>query len=420
MTKQFSFFKKENRGLIIVGIGAAFYFYECILRVAPSVNSNEIINHFGLHAGNFSNLFAIYYYAYMPMQLLVGILVDRYGIHKLLTLASFFCTIGSYLFICSDLLWVAQIGRLLVGFGSSFAFVSVLKLASLWIEKEKISTVSGSIMSIGMIGASLGDMTVSTISKNFGWQYGQYFLIFIGVIITLAIHFKVKEKSELQIREICFGQIFENFKELVKNKLIWINGLIGCLMWLPLAIFAEAWGVKYLQDVHGFSNMLATDAVSTIFWGWAIGGPVFGLLSDRVKNRTLILSVCSLITAGIFLVITQITHPSFFFTCCALFLFGFFNSTQVLVFSLCKIISSNKYAGSTLSFTNMLVMTSGLIQPLTGLIIYYLIKNNHHIYSGYTNEVFLKAFLIIPISLLIAAVFSLYLKVSMSAKVQSP
>lgn len=83
-------------GGVICTIGAFFYCYEFILRILPGVLQDELRMAFGnLSATAFGQIAALYYFAYSPMQLPVGILMDRFGPRYLLTLACLCCTLGS-------------------------------------------------------------------------------------------------------------------------------------------------------------------------------------------------------------------------------------------------------------------------------------------------------------------------------------
>jgi len=125
----------ENRrnyaliGWLICGLGALFYSYEYLLRIAPSAMETALREHFNLSATGFGHISSIYYYAYVPMQLPVGIMMDRYGPRRLLTFACMVCVIGTFLFTGTTSFWVAASGRFLVGLGSAFGY---LKISSLW------------------------------------------------------------------------------------------------------------------------------------------------------------------------------------------------------------------------------------------------------------------------------------------------
>src|SRR5437899_1255372 len=108
---------------LICALGALYYSYEYLLRISPSVMELPLRHHFNLSATGFGLLSAFYYYAYVPLQIPVGILLDRYGPRILLTFACFICVLGTFLFAGTQVFWIAASGRFLVGFGSAFAFV---------------------------------------------------------------------------------------------------------------------------------------------------------------------------------------------------------------------------------------------------------------------------------------------------------
>src|ERR1044072_4329198 len=131
MIKSISNSKSQTRfGILVCAVGAFFYCYEFVLRIIPGALQSELSAAFGhISATTFGQLSAFYYFAYSPMQLPVGMLMDRYGPHKLLTFACLCCTIGSWMFTDVSSMLIAGCGRFLVGFGSAFAFVGVLSLA---------------------------------------------------------------------------------------------------------------------------------------------------------------------------------------------------------------------------------------------------------------------------------------------------
>ena len=83
---------------IMCSIGALFYIYEYLLRVAPSVMTDDLMASFHIGAAALGNMVACYYYIYVPMQLVVGVLMDRFGPRRLFTVAGLACAMG--LFFC--------------------------------------------------------------------------------------------------------------------------------------------------------------------------------------------------------------------------------------------------------------------------------------------------------------------------------
>jgi MFS family permease len=54
------------------------------------------------------------------------------------------------------------------------------------------------------------------------------------------------------------------------------------LFFFPTTIFDMIWGVRFLQEAHGFDY---ASAVMRSSMGWIIGCPLLGLLSDRLGRR---------------------------------------------------------------------------------------------------------------------------------------
>ena len=170
----------------VITVGALFYCYEFVLRIIPGALQSELSAAFGhISASSIGVLSAFYYFAYSPMQLPVGVLMDRFGPRRLLIFACFCCTLGSWMFTFTNIIWLAGAGRFLVGFGSSFAFVGVLTLTVNWLPKKYFSLLVGLITTLGMLGLVYGEVKITSIALNFGWDHVLYLMVVIGAILTL-------------------------------------------------------------------------------------------------------------------------------------------------------------------------------------------------------------------------------------------
>jgi MFS family permease len=404
--------KRENRNIgpylpwLMVFAATMFYCYESLLRVAPSVMRLEIMHNYKIDAGTFSSLIAFYYYIYAPMQLFVGVLMDRYGPRLLLTMAAFACSIGTYAFVATEVLVIGEIGRLLIGFGSAFAFVGVLKIASLWLPENKFALISGITMALGMVGGLLGDTAVTSLVTYEGWKLASVHAAIVGLLIMLFLFIVIRDNRDMpnddtDSENSSFEEVLSGLWSLLKSPQSWVVGIVGCLMWFPISIYAEAWGVGHLQDVLGYTREDSSHAVALIFLGMACGGPLAGLISDYIKQRKLVIFTGAALTFVISSAIIYMPGLSKNAVLVLSFLFGFFNAPQVLVFPMAKEISDKHAVGSALAVTNMFVMMAGVIQPVTGYLLRYMgpssIVNGAPIYGMGAYQV---ALAIIPISLL--------------------
>lgn len=364
-----SLLKKHHKGIFICLLGALFYCYEYLLRIIPGVMQTELREAYGhLSAGAFGTLTAYYYFAYTPMQLPAGIMMDRMGPHKLLSVACFLCAFGSFLFTDVSNFNVAAMGRFLVGFGSAFAFVGVLKLANSWLPKRYLSVVAGMVTTLGMVGAIVGQVGMTYVVETQGYQYVLWFSAFIGLFFTaLLLLFLRDNHKETDAHSIPVSIFLRQVLEVIVSSQIWLIGLIGSLLYLSLSLFAEVWGKSYLMAAHHLSSTLASESVSAVFLGWAIGGPVVGFLSERTNRPLNIIFVGALGATFMISVVLFVPHLSFLALCLLLFLYGLFCSSEVLVFVLARDAARPHLVGTVLAVVNMIIMIGGVIfQPVVG------------------------------------------------------
>ena len=403
---------KGIKAWVMFGLALVFYSYESMLRVSPSIMSHDLMTDFDITAAGLSNLAAYYYYIYAPMLLLVGLLMDRFGPRVLLSIATLVCTIGAFSMGYAETIMAAKFGRFMIGFGSSFAFVGVLKLAANWLPKSMIAIAAGITMAVGMIGGFFCDSVLPHWVAQYGWRAttlgSAWFGLVLFVLLIIVLRDSTGVKSPRAKVAESMREVFGNMFSILRDRNLWVNGMIGCMMWLPIAIYAETWGNGYLVDVRGFNPEQASSINSWVFIGWAVGGPMLGYLSDYFKRRKLLLSLGSLVSAAMFVLFFSV-HFNPFFMGFILFLAGLAGSTQVLVFAVSRDNVPSVASGSAAAFTNLLVMLAGIIQPLSGYIM-DIVQDRGLSVHHYSPESYSAALALVPIALLISCFLSLLIK----------
>lgn len=413
-------------GWLICGLGAIYYSYEYLLRISPSVMEPSIRAHFNLSATGFGVLSAFYYYAYVPLQVPVGVLLDRYGPRRLITFACLVCVTGTFLFASTNLFWVAALGRLLVGFGSAFAFVGVLKLATIWLPEDKLALVSGLAAALGTIGAMVGDNLLGVFVSKMGWRttvnLTAYFGLFLSILLWLGIRDGKSEKSFGGGTINSFNKSLVDLGIIIRNKQIWINGAIGCLVYLPTTVFAELWGIPYLKHAHNLTPAGADFANSLLFLGFTIGAPSMGFISDKIKRRKLPLLIGTAGAAIVMMVVLYMPNLNQMSINVLMFILGILYSVQCIVFAVGRELSPNEAAGTAMALTNMLVMMGAMfLQPLVGRLLDLSLASHTNlapidkvgldkVQYLYMADDYQFALSIIPLGIIIAAILTFFLK----------
>jgi MFS family permease len=227
----------------------------------------------------------LFYYGYSPFSLVAGAAMDRMGPRKLLPFAAVVVGIGALLFATGQR-EVASVGRFLQGAGGVFALVGAIYIATKNFPASKAATLIGATQMFGMAGGSAGQFLVGPmISRGLSWNNFWIGMGVIGLGIGVVLFFLIpkeepKEESGGWLKSTAqgFGIVFRNPQSI-------LCGLIAGLMFIPTTIFDMIWGVRFLQDAHGLEYGAAVMRSSTVPFGWIIGCPLLGFISDRLGRR---------------------------------------------------------------------------------------------------------------------------------------
>lgn len=397
---------------VIWSLAAFFYFYEILLRVSPSVMVPELMQSFAVDAAALGLLTSCFYYAYAPMQLPVGLLIDRFGAKNLLTFASIFCAFGAFIFSLSTFFWEAAFGRFLLGFGSSFAFVAMVYVCSHWFPASKRALLVGLANSIGMLGAFSGQGPLGLALQHITWRYLVLALGLLGFVLALLVFVFVEKEAKTISRQPLFKSLFIGLKTVGKSSMTWINAIVTLLFYMTTSAFGELWGIPFLQSAYNLSKQHASFAISMIFLGWLVGGPTIGFFSDYYKTRKLLIIGSILLTLICLLPILFWTGMPIVMLYVLLFFLGLFSSGELLNFTLATELHSAHVKGAAIAFTNCIVsFGSGLIQPIVGLFLDLSWAGQK--VDGvpvYSAREYQSAFLILPVFLLLAIIACFFVK----------
>ena len=391
------------------GLAAFFYFYEVFLQVSPGVMVPELMRAFSINAAVLGNIAALYFYIYAPMQIPVGVLIDRYGSRRLMTLAVACCAFGSLLFSVANGLGMAGIGRLFIGFGAAFAVVSCLNISAVWFPVKRFAFLTGLMVTIGSLGAISAEAPLALLVGSLGWRGSMLILATIGLVLCILVWFCIRDKQNPQIEAIHNRRapLLAGLLKIIKHKQSWIISIYGGLVFAPTSIFGGLWGVPFLMTAYHLDRPTAAGVISMLFIGWVVGGPVGGWYSDYISRRLPVLYIASIGALVTLTTVIYVPNLTLFYLNILLFAFGFFSSWFLPAFSVIKEIHSASTTGTALGFMNALNMVGGAAgQPFVGFLLD--LGWQGQMLEGvrvYTLGNFRTALLAIPIMLAISMVF---------------
>lgn len=397
------------------GLGALFYFYENFLQVSVSVIVDDLMRELHVSASQMGNLSAFYLYPYAILQIPVGILVDRYGPRRLLTSATVICALGAILFGMSHTFAMAAAGRFMMGFGSAFAAVSCMQIAASWLPLGRFALLTGSMLTIGMLGSFAAQGPLATIIPHLGWRNTIIAFGIFGILLAAIIYAVLRDRKvsdNLKTKKTLGPGLFAGFKHVFKNKQIWITSIYGGLMFLPVPGFAGLWGVTFLMQYYHIERMTAAYIVSMIFIGFSVGAPLLGWFSDRIGRRKVPMYIGSIGALTSIYTILYVYGLPLSTVAALFFAFGFFISGFLPVFSIARESNPPETNATALGFVNMLNTLGG---AATQLVIGILLDLNWtgEMEAGirlYDADDYHFALSILPISIAISLIFLFFLK----------
>lgn len=356
--------------------GILYYCLAYLLRVFPSIMEPDLLAHFHINAGAFGILSTAYYFVYAPMQLPVGVTVDKIGARRSLLFACAVATLGVLIFANTDNFTVAVIGNVLIGLGSAFAYVTTLKIATIWLPRKYFATATGVVTGSGMLAAVFTDTFLTHMVQTSGYRDTMYFALGVGIVLFILIlalvrdHAPTDKNTTEEVEEkhaISFTQLGKFLTQLMKNPQMWIIGFVGALLYLPASVFTDTWGIPYLTAVYHLSPEGAGFGISIVLIGWIISSFAAGALSDIFHSRKIPLLIASLSAAIFSTIIFYIPNIPLTLLYVFLFLLGFSCGPHPLCFALSKENNSGRISGTSVAFANFLIMMGGFVfKPVVG------------------------------------------------------
>jgi MFS family permease len=391
-----------------------FYSYEFFLRISPSMLVDQLLVQFHTTALGIAGFATSYFLGYLIMQIPAGLIYDRYSFRWVTAFGLFLCVFGTLIFTMTDQLFIAFVGRFILGCGSAFAFIGAITFVRKFLPDHYFTLMIAVVISIGTIAGAFGQVFAVKIIDYLSWHFTIDGMAIWGLILAIAIliipkNNFIETKNKLQLHPI--ASIWNEIALVVKTPALWINGLIGSFLYLPTSILAAVWGLEFFSKAFHLDHAIGSVGITLLFVGWAIGGPIFSMISQRFAHERLILIISALLISAILfwlLSARQMSAPLLLFI---LILFGLISSAQVLVWKNFTFIFPDKsLVGTASSFTNLIIMLSIAVWDLG---IGQFINMVHHVSVNSTEQISAHdlriALYVLPVLVLLVPVLSFFL-----------
>ncbi len=286
-------------GLMVVGFVLAFFH-----RNSPAAMADALAAEWHAGPALLGAVSASYFWVYTAMQVPTGILADQLGPRRIVSLGMAAAGVGTVLFaLAPDAAWGAA-ARMLIGFGVSFPFISLMKFAAVWFPERQFATISGLTVFIGNIGAVLAATPLVWVMHHMAWQ-GVFLGLGAATLVLAAVTWRlVYDRPEhaglppvhapTPAEEGAGPHWREGLMRVLRNRRTWPGFVLNFGLAGGAFGFAGLWGVPFLEGSYGMGKAEAATQTSLLVAACAVGGLVIGRISDALGRRRPVMLVWTL------------------------------------------------------------------------------------------------------------------------------
>lgn len=303
---------RAYRWLVLLAMSVAvyggLYVFDYISPLAPLL-SRQL--HFS--DSDIGLLQAVYSLPNIVAMLVCGVVIDRLGTRRSMTIFGVLVFIGMGVTALSPRLGVMATGRLLVGSGGEALALAANVGIARWFWHDDLSLGFG----LRASAARLGSVTAQTSPT---WAPGAYVYwrwpLLMGVgfgalcLVGALLYWPLDARGERRFtlghaaREtsIPLGEVFRF------DRSFWLIAAL-CVTFYGCIFPFETFGQKFLIEARGVSPQTASLLVGMEPFFSMIGMPIFGLLVDRYAHRSLLMMFGSLLIVPVFLMLGYTDIP---------------------------------------------------------------------------------------------------------------
>ncbi|WP_326580500.1 MFS transporter [Streptomyces sp. NBC_00481] len=292
-----------RRALAVWGVGVSVYFVAVIFRTSLGVAGLDAADRFQVGASALSTFSILQLLVYAGMQIPVGLLVDRLGTKKVLTLGILLFTAGQIGFALSPSYGTALASRALLGCGDAMTFISVLRLGSRWFPARRGPMVAQMAGLVGMAGNLVSTLLLARLLHGVGWTAAFAGSSVAGLVVLVLTLLFLKDHPEGHEPEpfphhgaaYVRRQIAASWREPGTRLGMWVHFTTQ----FPAMVFLLLWGLPFLVQAQGLSRGTAGELLTLVVLSNMVVGLVYGQVVARHHAARLPLALGTVLTTAV-------------------------------------------------------------------------------------------------------------------------
>ncbi|MDC3180853.1 MFS transporter [Gammaproteobacteria bacterium] len=363
------------------GVAVSCFSLHLMIQVSSGVLVKQLADELALDTVSAALLMGMVFYPNICLQIPAGIVTDRFGARKVLTLGALTCSLGAFGFSQSETYMQICVFRVIMGAGLSFSFVSMAFLIANWMKRESFSIMFSIAEMIALLSSMYSMQYLALKLPIQGWRYFVVGISGLALFLSVCAFILVKDRPddmEHDRAKLEISDLFSQLKGFISDHKMWANGIYSGLLFANLTCFVGQLGPSYIEKAAQVSFSEAAAACTMLTLGLVVGCPLVGLVLARVERIHLVLSISALTASIAMSVVVMFPMLSIGLVSVMLFICGLASVAYLIPFTITHFYVRPGSKSTAIGFTNLL---STIFGPLLTLLIGFMIKS-HRVANG--------------------------------------
>ncbi len=257
-------------------------------RPAPGVIAKELMQAFDAPGAFVGLVSATYFYAYAGFMLPAGLLIDTYGVRRVVAAGGAVMGAGALLMGAATTQGALFAGRFVVGLGATVTFVGALKIAATWFPASRFGTLSAVTATAGVLGSLVATAPLAWLVAAIGWR-GAFAVVGLVTLAgaglcTWLVRDRPPGAPASGEPAPTLGTVVAGLRAVLANPHTWPPFLAFFFVYAAMGNLM-LWIVPCLRDVYGLDTPRAALHAMATSLALLIAAPLTGVVSDRVVRR---------------------------------------------------------------------------------------------------------------------------------------
>lgn len=296
--------KQKKFQIISIALIGIMYFFVNIQRAAiPGAIFDTLQADFKANAGQITALGAILMYIYAIMQLVLGVLIERFSGKKIIKIGSIFFCLGSILFVFAKNIPFLYFSRFLVAIGVSSYYLSLISELKQSVAQRNYALYLSVILFVGYLGGIFANAPFVVMVNHIGWRLSLLIFAILSIFFSVIYYFVANKANSAKIKSSKKIN-FNLYKKVLKSHTNLKAIIYACAIYGSFYVLQTVIGKKFLQDFCQFSSIKSATIMSVTATLYALSGILLAFLSKEFYHRKIfflkvVSSISCLLVLGI-------------------------------------------------------------------------------------------------------------------------